>query len=1137
MAGSSRGSNWRRVSRNNPCPVCKHADWCSVTADGALAKCMRVEAGSFKSRADKNGQTYYLHRLAGEAPSGSAPPPRAPGPEAPRPGADQLHRAYSALLARLPLLPRHREALKGRGLTDAEIDRRGYHTLGVGGRATRAKAVRAELGDALLSVPGFIVNKPDDGGEPYVTIAGAAGLLIPVRDQAGRIIALLSRRDDARGGGGKYSYLSSAKHGGPGPGAPPHVPLGVTAPCLTCRLTEGTLKADIAFARSGLPTVGAAGLAWRPALDVLRELGCQTVRLAFDADALDNANVARALSDCSEAAAAAGLAVEMERWDKAGGKGIDDLLAAGKAPEVLAGEAALAAVREAVAAATAGEPPPPPDELDRLAEVLASEGAAGLFRDKKLLQALAALSVDDPPEYARHRVTLREAGVKMRDYDRAVRRIINEEIKERPPHPARGKTGGFFEYDGCICRTKLTLDGPLSVQLCNFTAAIVDETVRDDGADRRVLLGIEGQLAAGPVLVRTEVPAESFGRLDWVVPAWGSDAIVWPGEARALPAAIQALSENKKRRTVFAHSGWREIAGGWHYLHAGGAIGPDGPAAGVNVDLAGSGGRGPLALFALPDPPAGAALAAAVRASLALLDGLAADRLVFPLLAAVYRAALGDAPGPIDFALHLAGPHGVGKSELAALAQQHFGAGLDARHLPGSWSSTANSLEGLAFTAKDALLVVDDYAPRGAAGDRQRLERDADRLLRAQGNRAGRGRMNYDGSLRAAKPPRGLILSTGEDVPPGQSLRGRMIVMEVSPGEVPLSQLTPHQHAAGGGRFAEALAGFVAWLAPRYGELCARLPGERSELRERALTGAGSSRTPGIVADLALGLSLFLDFARASGAITPGDRDTLGWRGWEALQASGAAQAEHVQAVEPTDLFLRLLGAALASGRAHAAEPEGMEPAAPAAWGWRGQEYTFKGSDGPETALRWQPQGRRIGWIDGADLYLEPEASYAAAQEMARDQGDGLPVSPRTLHRRLKERGLLATWDEVRQRNTVRRTLEGVKREVLHLRADALSPAQPSTPSTGAGPVPQASGTEEVTAGDPVDGCAARLSTVDGHDCPLWPLRPDEPSTGAPAVSAGNGKVCNGEVQPGGQYGRSDMGGGAGPRDDDSEVL
>src|SRR5689334_21098012 len=100
MADSSRASNWNRVSGNDPCPICHHGDWCSVTGDGTLAKCMRVEAGSFKSKADTNGVTYYLHRLVGEARREPAPPPRPPGPGSPRAEPDQLHRAYSALLAR-----------------------------------------------------------------------------------------------------------------------------------------------------------------------------------------------------------------------------------------------------------------------------------------------------------------------------------------------------------------------------------------------------------------------------------------------------------------------------------------------------------------------------------------------------------------------------------------------------------------------------------------------------------------------------------------------------------------------------------------------------------------------------------------------------------------------------------------------------------------------------------------------------------------------------------------------------------------------------------------------------------------------------------------------------------------------------
>jgi hypothetical protein len=199
---------------------------------------------------------------------------------------------------------------------------------------------------------------------------------------------------------------------------------------------------------------------------------------------------------------------------------------------------------------------------------------------------------------------------------------------------------------------------------------------------------------------------------------------------------------------------------------------------------------------------------------------VAPRRIAVPILAAVARAVLGG----VDFSIHLTGATGVGKSELAALAQQHFGADMDARHLPASWTSTANALEAVAFCAKDALLIVDDFAPRGGPSDVQRLHRDADRLLRAQGNHAGRLRMLPDSTLRPEKPPRGLILSTGEDVPQGYSLRARLIVIEVDPSDVNLERLTLCQGDAVTGLYAQATAAFVRWLAPQYDEIYALFP-------------------------------------------------------------------------------------------------------------------------------------------------------------------------------------------------------------------------------------------------------------------------------------------------------------------------
>jgi hypothetical protein len=61
---------------------------------------------------------------------------------------------------------------------------------------------------------------------------------------------------------------------------------------------------------------------------------------------------------------------------------------------------------------------------------------------------------------------------------------------------------------------------------------------------------------------------------------------------------------------------------------------------------------------------------------------------------------------------------------------------------------------------------------------------------------------------------------------------------------------------------------------------------------------------------------------------------------------------------------------------------------------------------------------------------------------VARDQGDALAVTPRTLHKRLSEKGLLVTREEGRGYLTVRRTLGGSRKSVLHLHAGTLVPQE-----------------------------------------------------------------------------------------------
>ncbi|MBX5464324.1 MAG: DUF927 domain-containing protein [Clostridia bacterium] len=567
--------------------------------------------------------------------------------------------------------------------------------------------------------------------------------------------------------------------------------------------------------------------------------------------------------------------------------------------------------------------------------------------------------------------------------------------------------GQYVEQDGCIARIG---DGGEARPLCNFTARIVAEEVRDDGAERKVHFALEGRLQTGEPLPRVTIPAERFASMGWVAAEWGNRAVVYAGQATRdhLRAAIQLLSREAKRREVYTHLGWRRIDGRWLFLHAGGALGADGPAGGVEVEPPDG-----LQGYALPEPLAGQGLAEALEQELALLD-VAPDTVTAPLLLAVWRAPLAEAR-PADFSVYLAGPTQAGKSTLTALALAHYGAGFDRLALPASWAATGNALEKLAFQAKDVPLVVDDFAPHGSQSDVERLHREAERLLRAQGNRAGRTRMAADGSLRPTYFPRGLIISSGEDIPRGQSLRARLLVAELERGQVDWARISTAQVLAAEGVYAGAQAAFIRWLAGRLDALKEELPSLHRDLRDRMAREGVRDRAGDQAANLWLGWIVWRRFAEEAG-LPKEQADAAEARLWSALVELGRAQGSYQRSEDPAERFLVLLGAGLASGRFALADAETGE-------------------------LPAEERSRRIGWKAGGEIWLEPEEAYAAIQAFAREQGQALPVTQRTLWRRLAERGaILAERDSRQTYYTVKRVVAGArKRVVLALSADSAA--------------------------------------------------------------------------------------------------
>jgi hypothetical protein len=330
------------------------------------------------------------------------------------------------------------------------------------------------------------------------------------------------------------------------------------------------------------------------------------------------------------------------------------------------------------------------------------------------------------------------------------------------------------------------------------------------------------------------------------------------------------------------HTGWAIIDGQRRFLTTTGGLGAEDLDPNVRVDL----GLNNLERYALPAPPAD--LQPAIQASLDFLTlVLYPYTATLPLWAAMYAAPLSPI-ATLDAVLWLYGPTQSGKSTLSHLALCHFGPTFIQGHeyfAPRDWTSTPADLEQAMFMAKDMPLILDGYAPThtGAAGAQQ-MARKAHSVVRSVGNRSSRGRATADPSEPQQRPPRGLVLATAENPLVGQSILNRMICVPLDAGQViqnnshgQETKLDKAQRRAMNGLYAQAMAGYVAWLARNWNRLEQDLPGqiEQAGHAARALRPAGQSRPANYYALLATATGLALDYAREHGVLNTRDARTL----------------------------------------------------------------------------------------------------------------------------------------------------------------------------------------------------------------------------------------------------------------------
>lgn len=317
-----RVEKWARLRKGQVCPHCRSDKGrCQVHPDGLKGYCRR---GGGYYDLDQSQPKPLLAPLSATVQL--------------KPVADEVRDVvYRKLLDLCPINERHK----------ADLARRGLSSVLCGSLPDTHEARAAALKAAREAHP--------EGHEVALPFVASSGeMLIPVK-QRGLVVGL-RRRLDEPGDGARYRSCAGST-------ARVHVVLGTWDECSHAFVTEGELKAErVARQGDGQIALGLPGVGncHEEAIRLALDGDVDGIVIAFDADKRTNANVQAAERKLTERALDAGLDVVIASWPESAGKGIDDVLQAGRGDEVTrswSGQATPEAKARRAAAKAASETP------------------------------------------------------------------------------------------------------------------------------------------------------------------------------------------------------------------------------------------------------------------------------------------------------------------------------------------------------------------------------------------------------------------------------------------------------------------------------------------------------------------------------------------------------------------------------------------------------------------------------------------------------------------------------------------------------------------------------------------------------------------------------------------------------------
>lgn len=538
----------------------------------------------------------------------------------------------------------------------------------------------------------------------------------------------------------------------------------------------------------------------------------------------------------------------------------------------------------------------------------------------------------------------------------------------------------FRVVDGCLMESKISKQGSTERKLCNFAPYLTEEVIVDDGVETSTRIKLRGVHQSGRELPEIEIGGSELSSFNWLAERWGMDCILEVGQniKDSVRYAIQTTAEHAERKTVYAVTGWKKLDGKWVFLLPGDrerTVSLPGKMQGYRMEEGCT--EDDLSILA------------------ALLQrGPVPSSVLLPLLALVFLSPLNHflklAGCEPKFLLLLLGKTGARKSTLAALMLSFFGR-FTATELPLSFQDTGNSILYHAFALKDVLTCIDDFHPASRT-EEQKLTATAQTVLRAYGDRVGRGRLRADSTPMASRPPQGNAIVTAEFPPDiGESGTARYFPLELSAGDVDLDCLSYFQMQAAGGVLARCMCAYLNWIRDTYLSteqkletflfvLQSNFKYFRDRFRDSGIVCHG--RVAETVSWLQMGMNLLSVFLVEQNVTTQTEAQELVSRFEKLLYDLAAKQAASIAEDCPSHRFVRKLLALLEAGQVCLLQKD--------------------------CTAEFLPQNC-IGYEDDRCIYLFSEVAHKAVREWCERQGESFTISCRALLKALAEEGFLET--------------------------------------------------------------------------------------------------------------------------------